>query len=57
MGSQNPVLRTSNAVVLFTGPQEENLKVFFGRFLIVHLAVNCDMDDYLGFRLPGLGAL
>ncbi|MFZ0449976.1 MAG: hypothetical protein WAL98_12105 [Desulfatiglandaceae bacterium] len=29
--------------------QEEGLRVFFRRFLIVHLETNTDMDDYLGF--------
>jgi len=41
---------TSNEVVSFTGVQEESLRVFFGRFLIVHLAPNSDMDGYLGFN-------
>jgi len=36
---------------------EENLRVFFGRFLIVHLAPNPDMDDYLGFTPPETLAL
>ncbi|MFZ0448607.1 MAG: hypothetical protein WAL98_05130 [Desulfatiglandaceae bacterium] len=31
---------------------EENLRVFFGRFLIVHLAQNPDMDDCSGFTPP-----
>jgi len=31
---------------------EVNLTIFFRRFLIVHLATNCDMDDYLGFTPP-----
>jgi hypothetical protein len=31
---------------------EQNLRFFFGRFLIVPLAPNSDMDDYLGFTPP-----
>jgi len=42
--------RTSSEVILFTGAQEESLRVFFGHFLIVHLAQGFDMDGYLGFR-------
>jgi len=44
--------RTSNEVVWFTGAQEESLRVFFGHFLIVHLAWGFDMDVYLGFTPP-----
>ncbi len=28
------------------------MRVFFGPFLMVHLAPNTDMDDYLGFTSP-----
>ncbi|MFZ0448691.1 MAG: hypothetical protein WAL98_05550 [Desulfatiglandaceae bacterium] len=45
-------MRTSKEVVLFIGAQEEDLRVFFGPFLIVHLAPNSDMADYLGFTSP-----
>ncbi|MFZ0449180.1 MAG: hypothetical protein WAL98_08045 [Desulfatiglandaceae bacterium] len=34
-----------------------NLRVFFGRFLIVHSASNPDMDCYLGFTPPEPSAL
>ncbi|MFZ0451005.1 MAG: hypothetical protein WAL98_17350 [Desulfatiglandaceae bacterium] len=43
---------TFNEVALFTGAQEESLRVFFGHFLIVHLARGSDMDVYLGFTPP-----
>ncbi len=58
-GTVCPVLRlmTSNEVVLFTGVQEEKLRVFLGYFLIVHLAQGFDMDDYLGFTPPEALAL
>jgi hypothetical protein len=36
---------------------DENLRVFFGHFLIVHLAPNPDMDDYSGFTPPEPSAL
>jgi hypothetical protein len=36
---------------------EENLRVFFGRFPIVHLARNRGMDDYSGFTPPEALAL
>jgi len=45
-------MTTSNEVVSFTGAQEESLRVFFGRFLIVHLAQGSDMDGYLGLTPP-----
>jgi hypothetical protein len=32
--------------------QEPGVRVFFGPFLMVHLAPNTDMDDYLGFTSP-----
>jgi len=48
---------SSNEAVLFTGVQEESLRVFFGRFLIGHFATNPDMDDYLGFTPPKALAL
>jgi hypothetical protein len=54
---RSPVLRTSKEGILFTGTQEENLRVFFGPFLIVHLAQGSDMDGYLGFRPPEALAL
>jgi hypothetical protein len=47
----------SNEVVLFTGAQEENLRVFFRHFLIVDLAPDADMDGYLGFTPPEALAL
>jgi len=49
---KSPVLRTSKEVVLCTGAHEENLRVFFRRFLIVHLARSSNMDGDLGFRHP-----
>jgi hypothetical protein len=39
------------------GSHEENLRLFFGRFLIGHLATNPDMDGYLGFMSPEALAL
>jgi hypothetical protein len=36
---------------------EENLRVFFRRFLIGHLAPNSHMDGYLGFMPPEALAL
>jgi uncharacterized protein YfaT (DUF1175 family) len=39
-------------VVQFCGVQDENLRVFFGRFLIGHLAPTPDTDDQLGFTPP-----
>jgi hypothetical protein len=45
-------MTTSSEVVSFIRTQEENLRVFFGRFLIVHLTPHSDMDDYLGFIPP-----
>ncbi|MFZ0449834.1 MAG: hypothetical protein WAL98_11390 [Desulfatiglandaceae bacterium] len=39
------------------GTQEQNLRVFFRPFLIVHLAPNTDMDGYLGFTPPNPHAL
>jgi hypothetical protein len=36
---------------------EEELRVFFGRFLIGHLATDHDMDGYLGFTPPETLAL
>jgi hypothetical protein len=51
------VLRTPNEVVLFTGAQEESLRVFFTRFLIGHLAPNFDMDAHLGLMPPQALAL
>jgi len=50
-------MMNSNEVALFTGVQEENLRVFFRCFLIVHLATNSYMDDYLGFMPPEALAL
>jgi len=44
--------RTSSEVILFIGAQEESLRLFFGHFLIVHLAPGSEMDGYLGFRPP-----
>jgi hypothetical protein len=48
---------TSKEVDLLTGAQEEELRVFFGRFLIVHLATNPEMDGYLGSTPPEVPAL
>jgi hypothetical protein len=45
-------MMTSKEIILFTRVQEEDLRVFFRRFLIVHLAPNPDMDDYSGFTYP-----
>jgi hypothetical protein len=36
---------------------EEKLRVFFGRFLILHLTANPGMDGYLGFTPPKALAL
>jgi hypothetical protein len=49
---KSPFLRTSDEVVLFTGVQEEDWRVFFRCFLIGHLASNPDMDGYLEFTPP-----
>jgi hypothetical protein len=46
-----------DGVVLFAGAQEENLRVFFGRFLIGLLGSNTNMDGYLGFVPPEALAL
>ncbi|MFZ0449912.1 MAG: hypothetical protein WAL98_11780 [Desulfatiglandaceae bacterium] len=46
-----------NEIVSFTGAQGENLKLFFGHFLIVHLASNSGMDGYLGYTPPEALAL
>ncbi len=46
------MMTTSNEVVSFPRAQEENLRVFFGCFLIVHLAPDADMDGYLRFTPP-----
>jgi hypothetical protein len=55
--SSGGIMMTSNEVVSFTGDQEESLRVFFGRFLIVHLAQGSNMDGYLGFTPPEALAL
>jgi hypothetical protein len=39
-------------LLLLRIPQQENLRVFFGRFLIVYFAPDSDMDGYLGFPPP-----
>ncbi len=55
MGRQNPsigVMMPSKEVVSVTRAQAENLTVFFGCFLMVHLAPDADMDGYLGFTPP-----
>jgi hypothetical protein len=43
---------TSNEVVSSAGVRETGVRLFFRPFLIVHLAPNTDMDDYLGFTSP-----
>ncbi|MFZ0452079.1 MAG: hypothetical protein WAL98_22830 [Desulfatiglandaceae bacterium] len=48
---------TSNEVVSPAGVKEPGVRVFFGPFLIVHLAPNTDMDGYLGFTPPKPHAL
>jgi len=45
-------MMTSNEVVSSAGVKEQGVRVFFRPFLIVHLAPNSDMDDYLGFMSP-----
>jgi len=55
--SRSPALHTRNSVPSQIGTQEQNLRVFFRRFLIVHLTPNTDMDGYLGFTPPEALAL
>ncbi|MFZ0450262.1 MAG: hypothetical protein WAL98_13570 [Desulfatiglandaceae bacterium] len=56
--SRSPALHTRNPVLSQIGTQEQNLRVFFRRFLMGDLAFNPGMDAYLGFTPPGaLGSL
>jgi len=43
---------TSNEVFFSAEVNEPGVRLFFGYFLIVHLAIDADMDDYLGFTSP-----
>jgi len=50
-------MMTSKEVVSSAGVKEQGVRVFFRPFLIVHLAPDTDMDDYLGFMPPKPQAL
>jgi len=50
-------MMASNEVVSSAGVKEPGVRLFFSPFLIVHLAPDTDMDDYLGFTPPKLHAL
>jgi len=50
-------MTTSNEAVSSAGVREPGVTLFFRPFLIVHLAPNTDMDDYLGFTPPNPQAL
>jgi len=45
-------MMTSNEVISSAEVNEPGARLFFRPFLIVHLATNADMDDYLGFTSP-----
>jgi hypothetical protein len=45
-------MMTSKEIALITGTPKQNLRVFFGRFFIGHLATNPGMDGYLGLMPP-----
>ncbi|MFZ0450589.1 MAG: hypothetical protein WAL98_15225 [Desulfatiglandaceae bacterium] len=50
-------MMTSNEVVSSAGVKEQGVRLFFRPFLIVHLALDADMDGYLGFTPPKPHAL
>ncbi|MFZ0451679.1 MAG: hypothetical protein WAL98_20775 [Desulfatiglandaceae bacterium] len=49
---ENACFQTSNEVISSAEVNEPGMRLFFGPFLIVHLAQDTDMDDYLGFMSP-----
>jgi hypothetical protein len=48
MGTTMP----SNEVISSAEVNDPGVRLFFRPFLIVHLATNADMDDYLRFKSP-----